>query len=41
MYEIVSALKATYKKQEREKMAVILALWFLASRKLPLCIEIV
>lgn len=36
MDEVVSSLRTTYKKLEREKMVVIMALQFLASRELPL-----
>lgn len=41
MDEVVSSLKAAYKKLEKEKTIVVSALQFLASRELPLRADII
>lgn len=40
MDKVTASLKVAYKKLEKEKMAVILALQFLTSRKFPLRADI-
>lgn len=41
MGEVIFSLRAAYKKLKREKMVVVLALWFSTSRELLLRVDLV